>query len=106
MKKKTINKGCKEDLVADGPQLCQEDTHYFGHVDVDVNREVRLGAVHVVYVVHLRKRQKDTQCIKTNEINLIKLYTAMVKKTPEEDCTIIPPQRGLWNALEGTSFFL
>ena len=35
------------------PKLCEEDSHDFGHVDVDVNRERSLWSVEIINIIDL-----------------------------------------------------
>lgn len=35
------------------PKLCEEDSHDFGHADVDVNRERSLWSVEIINIIDL-----------------------------------------------------
>lgn len=49
----------KNRTLRDRPQLCQEDAHYFGHVDVDIDRKFHLGSVQLIHIVHLKTDIKE-----------------------------------------------
>lgn len=48
-KKKRNVFNCRQNL----PKLCKEDSHDFGHVDVDVNGENNIWFIKTIYIIDL-----------------------------------------------------